>query len=262
MKTLSTTTFFNTLGITTELLDGTKGLIELPYMHGMLVAVSADAAGQSKATHRFREISSKNKTSVASCVPLNKAEGSTIVPGVGCRVPVFSFYTGRFEDKFSTNGNLVTNSRLLVVMKEIEALNKNSKVKTPYLSWLCKSLGVTARPRSLSALQDLIVEASEQEGSESIPAIAELAVGRGTRHAVLTVGANVQYEDTEPTVNESDWTFIDLERLVIGGITDAQASVLRKTSQAYEKAAALKEPPVKPSVMNEGRQAAMELLAV
>lgn len=262
MKTLSTTTFFNSLGITTELLDRSKGLIELPYLNGMLVAVSSDAETQTKATDKFREISSKNKTAVASCVPLTTAEGSTIVPGVGCRVPVFTFYTGRFEDRFPTNGNLVTNNRLLVVMKEMELLDKNSRAKTPYLSWLCNALGLSARPRNLKAFQDLIVEASHQKGSECISAIAELAVGRGTRHAVLTVGAAVEYQNTEPTVNESDWTFIDLERLVLGGITDTQASVLRKTAEAFKEASAQLHETSAPVVTAEGRQAVMELMTV
>lgn len=260
MKTSSTTTFFNTLGITTEILDQTKGLIELPYLNGMLVAISDDASTQASAVNKFREISSKSKTPVASCVPLHQAEGSTIVPGVGCRVPVFTFFTGRFEDRFPTNGHLVTNNRLLVLMKELEALGSKANPKTPYLSWLVKAMGTT-RPRTLKDLQDLIVEASEHEGSVAIPAIAELLVGRGTRHAVLTVGTDVQYSDTEPTVNESDWVFCDLERLVLGGITDTQAAVLRKTADAFTKATSEKQVVVKATVSNDQRQAAIELLA-
>lgn len=259
MKASTITTFFNTLGITTETLDANKGLIELPYLNGMLVAVSGDATNQAEATDRFREVSSKNKTAVASCVPLTQPEGSTIVPGVGCRVPVFTFYTGRFEDTYSTQGHLVTNSRLMLLMQELKELNSKTKPKTPYLSWLCKSMGTT-RPRSLKDLQDLIVEASQQEGSEAIPAIAELAVGRGTRHAVLTVGSTVQYQDTEPTVSENDWTFIDLERLVLGGVTDTQASVLRKTAEAFAQAVSPTPVPTK-EIPAETRQVAMELLA-
>ena len=260
MKTSSITTFFNTLGITTETIDSNKGLIELPYLSGMLVAVSNDGASREEATDRFREVSSKNKAAVASCVPLTQAEGSTIVPGIGCRVPVFSLFTGRFEDDFPTKGHLVTNNRLMVLMKEMQALASKSHAKTPYLSWLCKAMGTT-RPRSLKDLQDLIVEASKHEGAAAIPAISELTVGRGTRHAVLTVRANVEYKDTEPTVNESDWIFMDLERLVLGGITDTQGSVLRKTGRAFTKAAVQKQQAIATPALNESRQAAMELLA-
>lgn len=105
--------------------------------------------------------------------------------------------------------------------------------KTPYLKWLCDSLGVT-RPKTVTDLQDLIIEASKHPDAASIPALAQLVLGRGTRSAVLTVGAGVQFRDTEPTINESDWIFVDLERLVTGGITDTQASVLRKTSKVFE----------------------------
>lgn len=260
MKTSTNTKFFNTLGITTETLDVNKGLIELPYLSGMLVAVSDNADTQLQATDRFREISSKNKTSVASCVPLTLPHGSTIVPGIGCRVPVFTFYTGRFEDTHSTQGHLVTNNRLMVLMKELSALASKSNAKTPYLSWLCKAMGVT-RPRTLNDIQELIIEASQQKGSEAVPAIAELLVGRGTRHAVLTVGSSVQYSDTEPTVNESDWKFIDLERLVLGGITPTQASVLRKTAEAFSKAVEQKHPQQQKLPKAESRNAARDLLA-
>ena len=34
-------------------------------------------------------------------------------------------------------------------------------------------------------------------------------------------------------VNESDWVLYDLERLIVGGITDTQASVIRKTAEAF-----------------------------
>jgi hypothetical protein len=260
MKTSTITTFFNTLGITTETLDQTKGLIELPFLNGLVVAVSDDTEGQLKATNKFREVSSKNKTLVASCVPMYQPGGSTIVPGIGCRVPVMTVYSGRHEDTFGTNGHLITNNRLMVLMKEMGELSTKARAKTPYLSWLCQSMGVH-RPRTLKALQELIVEASEHEASKSIPAIAELQVGRGTRHAVLTVRADVEYRDTEPTVNESDWIFVDLERLVLGGITDTQASVLRKTAEAFDKAVAKKQMAVAAPANQEGRQAVKELMA-
>lgn len=260
MKTSTITTFFNSLGITTETLDETKGLIELPFLNGMVVAVSDDTEGQHKATNKFREVSSKNKTLVVSCVPLTQHGGSTIVPGIGCRVPVVTVYSGRHEDTFGTNGHLITNNRLMVLMKEMDQLNGKPSAKTPYLSWLCQSMGVT-RPRNLKALQDLIAEASEHEASKGVPAIAELQVGRGTRHAVLTVRADVEYRDTEPTVNESDWIFVDLERLVLGGITDTQASVLRKTAEAFDQAVAHKQVAVHTAVNQEGRQAVKDLLA-
>ena len=139
MKTSTITTFFNTLGITTEILDQNKGLIELPFLNGLVVAVSDDTEGQLKATDKFREVSSKNKTLVASCVPMDQSGGSTIVPGIGCRVPVMTVYSGRHEDIFGTNGHLITNHRLMVLMKEMEELNTKARAKTPYLSWLCAS---------------------------------------------------------------------------------------------------------------------------
>jgi hypothetical protein len=260
MKTSTITKFFNAVGITTETLDANKGLIELPYLSDTLIAVSENEVAQLQATDKFREISSKNKTSVISCTPLTTPHASTIIPGVGCRVPVFTFYTGRFEDTHSTQGHLVTNSRLMVLSKEYAEFSKNKSSKTPYLSWLCKAMGVT-RPRTLAELQDVIIEASKQDGHEAVPAITELTVGRGTRHAVMTVGSNVQYNDTEPTVNESDWRFIDLERLVLGGITETQASVLRKTAEAF-KTATLHEPVAQATLtVNQRKSAALDLLA-
>ena len=79
-----------------------------------------------------------------------------------------------------------------------------------------------------------MIEAAQHPESAAVPAIQQLLVGRGTRHAVLTVNPTVQYRDTEPVVNEADWIFCDLERLITEGITDTQASVIRKTSQAFE----------------------------
>jgi len=77
---------------------------------------------------------------------------------------------------------------------------------------------------------------------------------------VLTVNPKVEYRDTEPTVNESDWMFIDLERLVIGGITDTQASVIRKTATAFEKATEGQAVPTLPRVQKATREMAIEML--
>ena len=106
-------------------------------------------------------------------------------------------------------------------------------------------MGVT-RPRTLEALQSLLIEAGEHPEAASIPAIHQLLVGRGTRHAILTVNPQVEYKDTEPVVNESDWVLYDLERLVIGGITDTQASVIRKTAEAFTAAISKEVPTPKP----------------
>ena len=60
-------------------------------------------------------------------------------------------------------------------MNELDELNSGkARVKTPCLSWLCKSLGIN-RPRTLEALQDLIIEASQQPEAGSIPAIEQLS---------------------------------------------------------------------------------------
>ncbi len=260
MKTATLKTFTNNLGITTETVDDNKGLLELPYLSGLLVAVSEGTDAQLKATNKLREVSHTNQTMVLSCVPLTQHGGSTVVPGVDCRVPVFTVYSGRFEDQFPTNGHRVTNNRLLVLMKELEELRSGkSSPKTPYLSWLVKAMGTT-RPKTLKALQELIVEAAAHPESTSIPAIEQLLVGRGTRHAVLTVGSDVQYRDTEPTVNESDWKLMDLERLVLGGITETQASVLRKTSEAFTKAVGTQPVEVRPKASTQTRQQAIEML--
>ena len=85
-------------------------------------------------------------------------------------------------------------------------------------------------------------------------------VGRGTRHAVLTVSSTVEYRDTEPTVNESDWMFCDLERLVAGGITEAQASVLRKTSKAMWKSIDHKPAPVAAPVVQTQKAQTIQML--
>ena len=121
-------------------------------------------------------------------------------------------------------------------------------------------MGVS-RPRTLADLQDLVIEASEHPEAESIPAIAQLLVGRGTRHAVLTVAPSVELRDTEPVVSENDWILMDLERLVLSGVTQTQGNVLRKTEAAFFKALATADE-VKPAVRDESkRQHTIELLA-
>ncbi len=244
MKTESLKTFFGTLGITSTMVDEQKGLIELPYLNGLVVAVSGDIGKQQDATERFRDVSHTNKTMVVSALPLHQAEATTIVPGVDIRVPVFSVFAGRFEDTYPTNGHQITNNRILTIMRELESIKGNKRSsKTPYLSWLSKAMGIT-KPHSLEALQDIIIEASRIPEASAVPAIRQLAVGRGTRYAVMTVNPKVEYHDTQPVVSESDWIMCDLERLVMGGMTDAQAAVLRKTSEAYYQA--IKTVTVKP----------------
>ena len=257
MKTSTITTFFNHLGITTNVLNETKGLLELPYLGGMVVAISDNRESQANATERFREVSTKNRTLLLSSVNLREVGGSTVVPGVDVRVPVFSVFAGRFEDTYPTNGHRITNNRLVTLMKELEELNSaKTKPKTPYLSWLCKAMGIS-RPRTLEALQDILIEAGQHEEALTIPAIQQLLVGRGTRHAVLTVAPTVEHVDTEPVVNESDWILYDLERLVIGGISDTQASVIRKTAKAFDKAVE----GVAAEVKEESREMVVQMLA-
>lgn len=260
MKTATLKRFTNVLGITTESVDDEKGLLELSYLNGLLVAVSDDSEAQLKASNKLREVSHTSQTMVLSCEPLDQAGGSTIVPGVDCRVPVFTVYSGRFEDQFPTNGHKITNNRLLVLMQELEALNSgNTRAKTPYLSWMVKGMGTT-RPKTLEALQQLIIDAAADPESVKVPAIQQLLVGRGTRHAVLTVSPDVQYRDTEPTVAESDWKLMDLERLVMGGITETQASVLRKTSQAFTQAIQQQPKRVAPVAAKDDKQRAIQML--
>lgn len=235
MKTKSAQTYFSILGISTNILNVDKGLLELPYLSGLTVAISDSSNTQNAAVQRFRDVSSKSQCLVVSSVDLVHAEGSTIVPSIGVRVPVFSVYAGRLEDTYGTSGHRITNNRLLTLQKEIEDLNSSKgRTKTPYLTWLCKAMGIT-RPKELGQLQDILIEAAKHPGSEAVPAIEQLLVGRGTRHAVMTVGPHVQYRDTEPVVNESDWIFYDLDRLLADGLTDTQASVIRKSSQAFDK---------------------------
>ena len=90
MKTKSAQTYFNLLGISTNILNADKGLLELPYLSGLTVAVSDSTETQKAAVQRFREVSSKSQSMVISSVDLLHPEGSTIIPGVGVRVPVFS----------------------------------------------------------------------------------------------------------------------------------------------------------------------------
>ena len=260
MKTSRIKTFFNYLGISTNTLDEQRGLVELPYMNQLVVTVSDNCKMQAEATSRFRDVTSKSNSLLISGVDLMQPGGSTIVPGVDVRVPVFSVYAGRFEDTYGTNGHRITNNRLLTIQKELTELTSGKqRVKTPYLSWLCKSMGVS-RPKSLEALQDLLIEAGQHPDAPALPAIHQLLVGRGTRHAVLTVNPQVQYKDTEPVVNESDWVLYDLERLVISGITDTQASVIRKTSEAFTTAIH-KQVPTPIKSQQEGSGIALELLA-
>lgn len=257
MKTSTIKTFFNHLGITTNVLDERKGLLELPYLGGMVVAISNDRESQADATAKFREVSARNKTMVISAVNLSEVGGSTVVPGVDVRVPVFSVFAGRFEDSYPTNGHRITNNRLVTLMKELEELNSGkTQPKTPYLSWLCKAMGIT-RPRTLEALQNILIEAGQHEEALTIPAIHQLLVGRGTRHAVLTVAPTVEHVDTEPVVNESDWVLHDLERLVVGGISNTQASVIRKTAKAFDRAIE----GVQAEVKEESREMVVQMLA-
>ena len=262
MKTSRTKTFYNHLGISTNTLDERKGLVELTYMNQLVVAVSDNTRLQAEASERFRSVTSKSNSLLVSGVDLVQPGGSTIVPGVDVRVPVFSVYAGRLEDTYGTNGHRITNNRLLTIQKEMELLASGKhRVKTPYLSWLCKSMGVN-RPRTLKDLQDLLIEAGNHPEAASVPAIHQLLVGRGTRHAILTVSPQVEYKDTEPVVNESDWMFYDLERLVMGGITDTQASVIRKTAEAFTAAIAKEAPAPAPApAQQESKEMVMELLA-
>ena len=116
MKTQSINQFFNTLGIQTELVNQDKGIIELPYVSGMMVAVSETHEAQLAVTTRFREVSTANQTTIASSVDLTHAGCTTVVPGVDVMVPVFSVYAGHLQDKYATNGNKVTNNRLLTLI--------------------------------------------------------------------------------------------------------------------------------------------------
>jgi len=96
-----------------------------------------------------------------------------------------------------------------------------------------KAIGQT-RPRTLSDLQDLMVETDASPGSEVIPAIGELAIGRGTRTAVFAIAPDVSFGDTEPVVCESSYCLYDLERLQ-GEMTSAQAHVINKMAQVFER---------------------------
>lgn len=114
MKTQSVNQFFNTLGIQTELVNQDKGIIELPYVSGMMVAVSETHEAQLAATTRFREVSTANQTTIASSVDLTQTGGTTVVPGVDVMVPVFSVYAGEFQDKYATNGQTWKNFDAMV----------------------------------------------------------------------------------------------------------------------------------------------------
>ncbi len=243
MRTETAELFFNNLGIQTKVVNENKGLIELPNQGGLIVAVCKDTESHYKASKQFRDLSSQTGRVMASCVDLRGHSSSTLVPGIDGFVPVFSVYAGRFEDQFGTNGNQLTSSRLLMLMKELEAWDKKATAKTPYLKWLCGALGIP-RVRSLTDLQDLVIEASQHPEADKLPVLKELSVGRGTRSAVLCVGSSVQHRDTEPVVDESDWKFIDVERLVMAGITDTQANVIRKTARALTQTLAADPAPV------------------
>ena len=231
MKTKTIEKFLIQQGIDSKVINADKGILELPAMPGVLIAVSATREKQLEAFNGLRELSSKTGCTIVSCVPLDSAHGSTVVPGIG-RVPVFSLFSGRLEDTFKTGGHKVTNSRAITVLDDYERRSKTSRAKTEYLSWICKSLGVN-RPSGLAAFQDLMIEANATPGSEVMPAIGELAIGRGTRTAVLTIDADVEFGDTEPVVCESSYCFYDLKRLQ-GEMTPAQAHVMNKMTGVFE----------------------------
>jgi len=231
MKTKSIVEFLSKQGIDSNVINTEKGILELPALPGVLIAVSESRAKQLEAFNGFRELSSKTGCTIASCVTLDSPHGSTVVPGIG-RVPVFSVFSGRLEDTFKTGGHKVINSRAMTVLDDYERRSKTSRAKTEYLSWICKALGIN-RPSSLSDFQDTMVEANAAPGSEVMPAIGELAIGRGTRTAVLTIGSDVEFGDTEPVVCESSYCFYDLERLQ-SEMTSAQAHVMNKMTGVFE----------------------------
>lgn len=232
MKTKTIESFFGKLGIDSRVINADKGIMELPSMPGVLIAVSETREKQLEAFNGFRELSSKTGCTIASCIALDSPHGSTVVPGIG-RVPVFSVFSGRLEDTFKTGGHKVISSRAAAVMDDYERRSKSSRAKTEYLSWICKALGIN-RPSSLAEFQDLMIEADAAPGSEAMPAISELAIGRGTRTAVLTIGSEVEFGDTEPVVCESSYCFYDLERLQ-SEMTSAQAHVMNKMTGVFEE---------------------------
>ena len=232
MKTELIVDYFAKLGIDTKVINEEKGVLEIPALPGLLVAVSDTREKQVAAFDGFRELSSKSGCTIASCVRMDSPYGSTVVPGIG-RVPVFTVFAGRLEDTYKTGGHRITNSRAAAVIAEVTHRQKATQAKTEYLSWLVKSMGQT-RPRTLSDLQDLMVEANAAEGSSIIPAIGELAIGRGTRAAVLTIAPDVEFTETEPVVCESSYCLYDLERLQ-GEMTPAQAHVINKMARVFEE---------------------------
>ena len=232
MKTESLKQFLTGLGIDTRVVNEEKGVLEIPALPGLLVAVSETREKQLAAFDGFRELSSKSGCTIASCVRLDSPYGSTVVPGIG-RVPVFTVFSGRLEDTYKTGGHRITNSRAAAVIAEVTHRQRATQAKTEYLSWLVKSIGQT-RPRTLADLQELMIEANAAPGSEVIPAIGELAIGRGTRTAVLTITPEVEFGDTEPVVCESSYCLYDLERLQ-GEMTSAQAHVINKMVRVFEE---------------------------
>ena len=135
MKTKTVVDFLGTQGIDSSVINPGKGILSLPAMPGVLIAVSETRAKQLEAFDGFRELSSKTGCTIASCVQLDSPHGSTVVPGIG-RVLVFSVFSGRLEDTFKTGGHRVINSRALTVLSDYERRSKNAKAKTEYLSWL------------------------------------------------------------------------------------------------------------------------------
>ncbi|MDA9889407.1 hypothetical protein N9C98_01195 [Synechococcus sp. AH-224-G16] len=263
MKTKSIVEFLSKQGIDSNVINTEKGILELPALPGVLIAVSESRAKQLEAFNGFRELSSKTGCTIASCETLDSPHGSTVVPGIG-RVPVFSVFSGRLEDTFKTGGHKVINSRAMTVLDDYERRSTTSRAKTEYLSWICKALGIN-RPSSLAAFQDVMVEANAAPGSEVMPAIGELAIGRGTRTAVLTIGSDVEFGDTEPVVCESSYCFYDLERLQ-AEMTPAQAHVINKMTGVFEECINNKQQmtatiiPVSPE-QRSATQQALELLS-
>lgn len=264
MKTKSIVEFLGKQGIDSNVINAEKGILELPALPGVLLAVSETRTKQLEAVNGFRELSSKTGCTIASCVALDNPYGSTVVPGIG-RVPVFAVFSGRLEDTFKTGGHKVINSRAMTVIDDYERRSKVSRAKTEYLSWLSKALGIN-RPSTLSDFQDVMIEAHAVPGSEVLPAIGELAIGRGTRSAVLSIDSAVEFNDTEPVVCESSYRFYDLERLQ-NEMTSAQAHVMNKMATVFEDCIKHKQQMVATvsSIATEGHSSteqALKLLSV
>ena len=212
------------LGIQAEELEGSGNALVLPHFRGghQLLVVHQSVEEQEAMSRKLRDLSSQRQRMILSAVNPLQLGGSTTVSGYP--VPLLRAYAGRLEDQWGI-GHRVMTQKLRSLLEEFQ----QPQQQRSYCRWLMQAIGVKDCPKTLAELQDLVDQAHQTPGSEAVPALRELAMGRCALDAVLTVPAGTTMRDTEPVVCESDWL---IEAIARHTPDSTQVAVHRKVSRA------------------------------